>query len=170
MNRLLFIVSLLLLVQHAQSQRGFLFVKRGQTKKKTYAEGERIYLQLKNDTLYTGIITQLRNDSIFLNGRPIPTRDVKAVIVGQKVKRKLVTGKDLLLITGGVALTTAGLSISKQATFKEALTAGLVIGYSPLLLKYIGSKIRLKRLRYKIGKKFRLQMIDFHIPRTRRAF
>jgi hypothetical protein len=151
-----------------QAQTGFLFVKKGIKKKKTYGEGERILLQTNDGTVYSGLITLLRNDTIFINGRPVPRPDVKAIILSNKLKKKFHIGaKELLLITGGVALTTAGLTLSEQAKFKEALIAGLVIGYSPLLLQYIGSKISFKRKKFKIGKKFRLQVLDFHIPRKR---
>ena len=77
--------------------------------------------------------------------------------------------KDLLLITAGVGLVTAGLTLSNQADFKQALTAGLAIGYVPLAVAYMKSKISLKRRKYKIGRKFRLQMIDFYLP-GRRGF
>jgi hypothetical protein len=168
MNRLLFLFLFLFTFSSAYTQAGYLFVKKGIKKKKIYEEGDRILLQLKNDTIYSGLITLLINDTIYINGHPVRRIDVKKVIVNKR-KRFEVSAKELLLITGGVALTSAGLTVSKQAEFKEALTAGLVIGYGPLLLRYIGSKISLKRLKYKIGKKFYLQILEFHIPR-RRAF
>jgi hypothetical protein len=143
-------------------------VKKGLKKKKTYAEGERILLQVNNDTIYSGIITLLRNDTIFINGRPIQRATVTSVILNGKQKKKFRTSAgELLLITGGAALTTAGLTLSKQASLQEAMTAGVVIGYSPLLLRYLGSKISLKRKRYRIRKKLYLQVLDFHLPRQR---
>jgi hypothetical protein len=168
MNRLLFFIVFIISFSVAHSQHGYLFVKKGARKKRTYAEGERILVQLHNDTLYSGYITLLRNDTIFISGRPVPKLAVKSVIIHDRRKKKFhLEAKDLLLITGGVALTTAGLTLSKQADLKEAATAGLVIGYAPLLLRYAGSKISLKRRRFLIGKKFYLQMIDFHIPKKR---
>jgi hypothetical protein len=170
MNRLLLLLVLVSLVASAQAQHGYLFVKKGIRKKRTYSEGQRILLQLHNDSLYGGIITMLRNDTIYLSGNPLPKSMVKAVIIHDRPRKQFnLTIKELLLITGGVALTTAGLTLSNQADFEEALTAGLVIGYAPLLLRYAGSKISLKRRKFLIGKKFYLQLIDFHLPR-RRAF
>jgi hypothetical protein len=168
MNRLLLLLSFLFVVLHASSQTGYLFVKKGHKKKTTYQEGETIHLRLQNDSSYYGLITRLMNDTIYLSGRPIPVRNVKEVIVRQKEKKKFhVSTKDFLLITGGVALVTAGLSLSDQADFDEALLAGTVIGYGPLLVGYAKSKISLKRKKYRIGKKFRLHLIDFYIPRKR---
>lgn len=168
MNRLLFLLVVFIFsVVTVQAQAGYLFVKKGYKKKKTYGEGDRISLLVKDDRVYTGVITLLRNDTIFLSGKPIPTATVEAVLLNRKRKSFQVSTKELLLIAGGTGLVTAGLTLSKQAGFTEALTAALVIGYGPLLLRYIGSKISLKRKQYRIGKKFRLQVLDFYLPRAR---
>lgn len=168
MNRLLLILFLFSSVC-ACSQTGYLFVKKGYKKKKTYTEGDRILLQLKDGRIRNGYITRLRNDTIFISGQAVPVAEVQTVVLNDKKKVFSVDAKTLLLITGGVALTTAGLALSGQADFGEALTAGLTIGYAPLLLRYIGSKISLKRKKYRIGKQFRLQILDFHLP-GRRGF
>lgn len=168
MNRLLLIAAFLFSCLAASSQTGYLFVKKGIHKKKTYQEGERIMVQVKDGTIYSGLITLLLNDTIHINGLPIPRKDVTSVILSKKQKKKFeLDVKEFLLITGGVGLVTGGLTLSKQASFKEALTAGLVIGYSPLVLQYLRSKISFKRRQYRIGKKFRLQMLEFHIPYKR---
>jgi hypothetical protein len=118
--------------------------------------------------LYYGMITRLMNDTIYVSGRPVPRIAVKEVIINRREHTSFrVSAKNLLLITGGVALVTAGLSLSKQADFKEAMITGAVIGYGPLAIGYLKSKISLKRKKYKIGKRFRLQLIDFYIPRKR---
>ena len=168
MSRLLIICILLLSSLVSWSQTGYLFVKKGIRKKKIYTEGSTIYLRLQNDNLYYGMITRLMNDTIYLSGRPVPRVAVKEVIINRREHTSFrVRAKNLLLITGGVALVTAGLSLSKQADFKEALITGAVIGYGPLAIGYLKSKISLKRKKYKIGKRFRLQLIDFYIPRKR---
>jgi hypothetical protein len=167
MNRLLVILFLMSSLS-SWSQTGYLFVKKGIKKKKIYTEGENIYLRLQSDSVYYGMITRLINDTIYISGRPVPRIAVKEVIIGKKQPGSFgVSAKNLLLITGGVALVTAGLTLSEQAEFKEALIAGLVMGYGPLAVGYLKSKISLKRKKYKIGKKFRLQVLDFYIPRKR---
>lgn len=168
MNRLLTLFIFLLAGHIAQAQTGYLFVKKGLKKKRTYTEGDRIVMRLGGDTIAAGLITHLRDDTIFLNGHPIPRASVKAVVIKTKKSKSFhIPVNQLLLITGGVALTTGGLTLSKQASFKKALTAGLVIGYGPILINYIASKLSFGRKELRMGRKFRLQMIDFHLPRKR---
>lgn len=169
MNRPLFIVSLLLLsTLFAHSQDGYLFVRKGIKKKKTYNEGSRILLQTKSDSVIGGIITMLRNDTIWINGLPVPAKKVKAVYPAQKQRRKFhISTQEFLLITGGIALFTAGVTLSKQATFRKAIVGGLVIGYGNLGIQYFLSKLSFKKKKYRIGRKYQLQVIDFHIPRRR---
>ena len=169
MNRLPCLLFLLFFTAVCQGQTGYLFIKKGAKKKKTYMEYDRITLRLHNDMIVHGMITRLANDTIFIAGTPVPRSHVKDVIIKTKGKKGMkVDAKTILLITGGVALTTAGLTLSEQASFNEALTAGLTIGYAPLLINYIGSKISLGRKKFHIGKKFRLQVLDFYLPK--RAF
>lgn len=168
MTRLLTITILLFFSFVSRSQMAYLFVKKGLQKKKVYVEEDRIILEVKNGTIYRGLITHLKDDTIFVNGKPIVVDSVKTVIIREGAKKSLqVDGKTILLITGGVALTTFGLTASKQAKFKEALTAGLVIGYGPLLAYYAGSRISFKRKKFIIGKKFRLQLFDLRVPPKR---
>ncbi len=169
MNRLLLTFACILTSILCHAQTGYLFVKKGVKKKATYTEGTSISLRLQNDSLRHGLITRLMNDTIFINGRPVPRQAVKEILLEDRERKFRIPFRDFMLITGGVALVTAGLSLSDQAEFREALIAGLAIGYGPLAIGYVKSKISLKRKKYHIGKKFRLQMIDFYVP-GRRGF
>lgn len=136
-------------------------------------EGSSISLKLVDGTYVRGIITLLRNDTIFLNGRPIHKTAVKEVLLKKRPKTPFPDTKTLLLIGAGAGLTSAGLALSKQATTRDALIAGPVIGFAPLLIKHFGGRtIRaIPRKKFRIGRKFYLQILDFHIPKqTQRGF
>ena len=169
MNRLLLIIIFLGFSVCSFSQGGYLFVKKGIKKKRTYVEGDRIMLQLQDGLIVNGIITLLKNDTIYLNGRPVPRPQVKAVLFNVKKNRFPADAKTLLIIGAGAALTTAGLTIDNRNSFKTALAAGLTIGYGPLIAKYLarGFILSLQRKRFRIGRKYRLQVLDFHLPNKR---
>lgn len=170
MNRLLISILFIFSCLVASSQSGYLFVKKGLKKKRTYTEYDNIVLKLKSGAYRAGMITRLMNDTIWVAGTPVPKNEVAEVVIRMKERKTFHVGvKNFLLVTAGVALATAGLSASKQASFKEALIAGLTIGYGPLVIGYVSKKVSLSRKSFKIGRKFRLQMLDFYVPR-RRAF
>jgi hypothetical protein len=172
MNRLVLLLVLLLSSLSCYLQPNHLFIKKGIHKKRTYSEGDRIYFKLQNGQEKKGIITLLRNDTIYINGFPIPRQQVAAVILNEKKKKPFpVDVKTMLLIGGGVALTTIGLSLNDANEPKTALIAAAVIGYGPLLLKHFGGRLlyTLSRKKFRIGKKYRLQVFDLYVP-PKRAF
>jgi|SRR6218665_176689 len=168
MNRLYICLLLIFSCLTASSQSGYLFVKKGLKKKRTYTEYDNIFLKLSNGKYKNGMITRLMNDTIWVSGDPIPKNDVAEVVIRVKDKKDFhISAANLALITAGVALVTAGLTVSDQASFRQALVAGLTIGYGPLIIGYLTRKVSLGRTSYKIGRKFRLQMLDFYVPRKR---
>ncbi len=167
MNRLLLLFFLLGLPFALVAQTpSYLFIKKGIKKKRTYVEGDHILLLGRNDSLYAGMITLLYNDTIYLYGRPVGRSQVKAVIIPYKKNRFPVDAKTLLLITGGSALVAGGLMINGQEKRDEALLTGFVMGYGSLLTQYAGKGIinAVRRKKYRIGNKFRLQVLDLHLP------
>lgn len=172
MNRLLLALSFCFLYATSSAQiNGYLYVKKGIKKKRTYTEGDRIYLQLTNDTIVAGLITLLMNDTIYLTGKPVPLNKIQAVLIPRKKNRFPADAKTMLLIGVGSGLTAVGLTLNNNETWENAIIAGLAIGYGGLMTKYLGNGVlhALQRKKYRIGKKYRLLLIDFHIPR-RRAF
>jgi hypothetical protein len=168
MNRLRLIVfaSCLLSAFSSFSQQGLLFIKTGAHKKRTYTEGDLIHLKLSDGTSRKGVITLLRNDTIFVNRQPVYRPLVSQVILDRKSARSLPDVKTMLLIGAGSALTAAGLTLSKQAKLEQAIVAGLVIGYGPLLVRYLGEHFihLFIRKKFRIGRKYRLQVLDFYLP------
>jgi hypothetical protein len=168
MNRLLPLLFLLLSCSAVYSQPNYLFIKKGVHKKKTYAEGDRIHIMLKDGKEKTGIITRLLNNNVYINGEEIAQEQIAVVFLDGKTKRPFpVDFKTLLLIGAGVGMTTLGLSLNNANDPKEALIAALAIGSGPLLLKHFGGRFLylLKRKKYRLGKKFKAQVFDIYLPR-----
>jgi hypothetical protein len=169
MQKWLLIALLLFITGECGAQKGFLFVKRRYHKVKTFREGDYIRLELGGGRP-EGYITLLHNDSIYLNGLPYAINLITKIIIHPKIKQPL-TGKELLLITAGVGLSTAGMTASKWEPFNQALLNSAVIGFGPLILQRLLKIIPFKRRAYRIGKKFRLQVLDLHLaPLPKRSF
>lgn len=167
MIRLAPFIFLLLLYTAAPAQTGYLFVKNGGKKKRVYSEGDRIHFKLSNGLDKKGLITLLRNDTIFLNGEPIPRQQVASLILDDVKKKPFPADvKTMMLISAGVALTGTGLSLNNRVKPGAAFTAAAVIGYGPLLIKHFGGRLLffLRRKKFRLGKKFHLQVLDFYMP------
>ena len=164
MNQRVIILSFLMLVisSCSYSQTGYVFVKKGIKKNKTYQLGELIVLRLNDGTYWAGPISYLRLDTIFVGGRPLHKTLIKEVLVKKKPKRQFPDTKTVALIGAGSVLTSVGLAMSDPEHKTEAIIAGPVIGFGPLLINHFGNRITrgLSRGKYRIGKKFYLQVID----------
>lgn len=155
--------SLLLLFlffsQCALAQRGIIYIKKhGYKTVRSFAEGDEIIFKTKMGDVVDGYIMLVKKDSVFVNNNGFARDDIKTIFLHHKTK--WIDSKTFLLITAGVALSTAGITLAKWADFKEALFVSLGIGYGPLILDWLLHHP--KRNKYIIGKKFTLQFFDLH--------
>ncbi|GAB3007846.1 hypothetical protein GCM10027051_04970 [Niabella terrae] len=160
-------IFLILLPFGAICQQAFLFVKKGGRKKAIFVQGDPIRLVTTDGFRMDGRIKLLEGDTIYLTeDRQLSTGQVGRVLKNVRDKSWVPDTYTLLLITGGAALTTAGLTLSDQASFKQAALAGVVIGYGPLLIRYIWNKMTwlIRRKYYPIGNRYRLQLLDLRPP------
>jgi hypothetical protein len=172
MNRLLLFLFFLLLSAPSWQQPNHLFVKKGIHKKKTFSQGDMIQVQFQNGQQKKGMITMLKDSIIFIGDEAIAAGDIAAIILTDKKRNRFpADAKTVLMIAGGVALTAIGLSLNGANNPRTALIAGAVIGFGPLLVKFIGGRLlwTLQRKKYRIGKKFHLQVFDIYPP-PRRSF
>ena len=150
------------------AQPGYLFVKKGAHKKRIYLEGDRIHFITNTGEEKRGIITLLLNDTIYVNGKSFARSEVKTIVLDGVEKKKFPADfKTMMLITAGAGLTITGLTLNNAVKPKDAIISAAVIGYAPLLIKHFGGRLLYlaKRKKFRIGKKFRLQVVEFHLPR-----
>lgn len=171
MNRLLLFVVLLISASQARAQYytptpSYLFVKKGAKKKQTYTEGDVITIVCKNDSVYSGRITLLYNDTIYLYGRPFPRTGIRTVLIPHKKNKFPLDWKTAALITAGSVAVAGGLMLNGQEKRDEAWITGFALGYGGFISQYAfrGLLGTMKRKKYRIGSKYRLQVLDFHLP------
>ena len=97
-----------------------------------------------------------KNDSILVNSNWYRTSNISKIIIRGRVDAL----GPFLWTTGGVALSTAGMTLAGWADFEKALGYSAGIGYGNFLIRYLPASLRRKK--YKIGKKFTLQTLDLH--------
>jgi hypothetical protein len=139
-NRLLILFLITLAPAIVAAQSGTLLIKKNGHKKRSYSPGQLLTLQTKDGERLSGIIAMLHGDSIYIKGRVIPVSSVQKIFIFRKKKLPLVTPQQLLLITGGVALATFGMTASGSEPFHRALPYSLAIGYAPLIIKWDSGK------------------------------
>ena len=167
MNRCLFLLLFLFVSTFCSwSQPNKLFVKKGIHKKKVFSEGDRIYVLLEDGQEKRGIITNLQDSIVYINGKEINVNDIRIIFVEGIRKNKLPDLKTMLLAGAGVGLTTIGLSLNNANEPKTAFLSAAAIGYGPVLAKFILGRIvyLLRKKKYKIGRKYRLQVFDIRVP------
>jgi len=151
-------VFFLFLSQLLFAQKGFLYVKKkGFKKVRTFEEGSAVKFETNNWQVIYGGLALVRKDSIYVNGHWFAAADIKKIILRER--NFAFDYETFLWTTGGVALSTAGMTLAKWSDFDKALEYSAGIGYGNFLIRYFP---KFKRKKYKIGKKFTLQTFDLH--------
>jgi hypothetical protein len=154
----LLLVLFFFCTQQLFAQRGYLYIKKkGYKKVRTYAEGSAIHFQTRDGRTAAGYIALVKKDSLLVNNSWYRAGEISKIIIRGKVDGAIGT---LLWTTGGVALSTAGMTLAEWASFKKSLGYSAAIGYGNFLIQYLPSFI--KRKKYNIGKKFTVQTLDLH--------
>lgn len=142
-----------------QAQRGTLFVKKhGFKRVASFNEGAQIKFILKDGTAVAGYIALIKNDSIYVNNFGYHSGNIARIILHENKDQMLKT--QLLYIGAGVLLCATGLTLAQWASFPVALAYSGGIGLGNFLLRVLP---KVKRSKYKIGKKFSVQTFDLHI-------
>ena len=139
------------------AQRGMLFVKkRGLKKVRTFVEGDHIRFYKSNGDYIQGIIALVKNDSLYIGDNVHQSSSIKKIILRDKDKT---LPKDIAFTTLAVAGASVFFSFSKEETFGSASARLGIVGYGQILIKRI---FKIKRKKYRIGKKFSVSTLDLH--------
>jgi len=159
------LILCVLLFQTALAQHGMIFVKkRGIKKVATISEGSTFRFRKTDDSVIHGTLAMVKNDSVFVNGYWHAVADIRRVIIRPKDEKTL--GNQLLLTTAGVGMITAGMTLAKWEDFRTSLAVASGMGFGNFLLQVVP---RLKRRQYRIGRRFRLQPLDYHFRTAARG-
>jgi hypothetical protein len=134
--------------------------KNGKVIKRFYRGDDIIITTALQQPLY-GYITGIKADSIFLNQIGFSLKEITALQKPQAPKQSMpISAETLALITLGVGLTTAGITLSGWEDFGTSLAYASVLGYGPIVLNKVMKARLFKKKRYRLGNKFALQVLD----------
>jgi len=134
--------------------------KNGKVIKRFYRGDDIIITTSLQQPLY-GYITGIKEDSIFLNQIGFSLKEITALQKPKSPKKTMqISAEQLALITLGVGLTTAGITLSEWENFGTSLAYASVLGYGPIVVNKIMTARIFKKKRYHLGKKFGLQVLD----------
>lgn len=152
------LIFFLLFSQIVFAQRGVLYVKKkGFKKVRSFKEGSVIKFKTKDSEVIYGGVQLVKRDSIYVNSQWFNINRINRIYL--RDKKYHFSTQLFLLTTAGVAISTAGMTLAEWASFKDALAYSAGIGYGNFIITNFPS---LKRKKYNIGKKFKLQTLDLH--------
>jgi hypothetical protein len=128
---------------------------------KTYAPGEPIIFETIYQQWFSGTLTALRNDSVFINYIPFHYHEIKTMRV-ERTKLNYAGDGSLLIIAGvGVlALNTINGLYRKDEAKNWFSTSGWITAGALILGGILLKKARVKT--YPLGKKYGLHYLDLH--------
>ena len=164
--RCLLIIFCFFIINNTCAQTGYLNVKKNGRKVKTFYEGDYVRVQI-GQRIFEGYLNLLKDDTVYIDRTAYHQSQLKTIYLPRK-KPKGVSAKQIAFVTAGVALSTFGMVVSKYETFNDAIVSTSAIGYGPLAIHELKRHISFKRKKYKLGKKFTVQVLDFYPPVKRR--
>jgi len=154
---------LVIVAIHTRAQTNLLVLEKNGENVKTYSAGMGITIETIYHQWFDGIITGIRNDSIFVNGFPFHYKEIEAIRRDRKKLNYEADGVLLMVAGGGVIILGAvnGLYRGDKAgtwysTISYITAAAMILG------GYLLMKSRYKY--YPIGKKYTLNYLalDFN--------
>jgi hypothetical protein len=167
MKSLLLAASLLLYTLAFSQEPHLQVIKNGKVRKRV-PEGTYIRLIDRSGNVYIGPYNII-NDSILLIGPvQVNINDMRQLRLYRKKDKKPFNWEQFGYSTLGVALSTAGMSLSKWEPLGRAAIYSAVLGYSQYALGAL-KKVSLKKRRFRSNKRIRLRIwtIDNYGPARR---
>jgi hypothetical protein len=143
----------------AKTQNGILILKKRNKYIHIFHPGEELDMETVYKQRFKGTITAIRHDSVFLDAQPWHFKEI-AVIYRVRLWSGLLLLGSALMITGGGILaleTTFGLTQGEPIS-QWYSNSGLLAAGSLLVSGYFIRKAYYPN--YRIGRKFRLQVLD----------
>jgi hypothetical protein len=153
-----------MLYLHADAQTNVIILEKNGANVKTYATGMEISFETVYHQWFTGVITAVRHDSVFINDFPFDYREIATISAERKSLNYSEDGVLLMIAGGGVLLLGAVNGAYRGDNAKSWYTSGGFITAGSLLAGgFLLTRARFKK--YHLGKKYTLEYLALDLDK-----
>jgi len=157
MNKLIILV-LFIFPEFSKAQSDLLVLKKRGMHVATYTIGSELTMQTIYNQWFLGTITDMRNDSVFVNGIPFHYKEIAGIRESHINFSNTVLSAGMMVAGGGIFVLGAVNGLYRGDKTKDWYTSsGLITGGILLAGGFLLSKTRSKT--YHIGKKFQVEYL-----------
>ncbi|HMH21475.1 MAG TPA: hypothetical protein VK563_06860 [Puia sp.] len=161
MSRRIIISILFLLPALAWAQTDLLILKNNRSNVFTYTTGAELQMKTVYDQWLQGTISDLRHDSIYINGAAFHYHEIAAIRIMHNNFSNSVLAAGMLVAGGGIFVLGAVNGLYRGDKSKDWYTgSGLVTGGALLVVGFLLTKTRYKT--YRLGNKYRLEYLTLN--------
>jgi hypothetical protein len=137
------IILFFLLPFVAEAQTDLLVLRNGGSEIRTYTTGTDITLKTIYDQWFDGAITDMRHDSVFVNGLPFHYKEIAAIRITHTNFSNTILSAGMMVAGGGIFVLGAVNGLYRGDKSKDWYTgSGLVTGAALVTVGYLLTKTR----------------------------
>jgi hypothetical protein len=142
----------------ASAQNDLLVLVNKGMQVKTFTPGLELNMQTIYNQWFDGTITDMRHDSVFVNGMPFHYKEIAAIRISHVNFGNTVLADGMMVAGGGIFVLGAVNGLNRGDSSNQWYTgSGLVTGAALLVVGYLLTRTRAKT--YKIGNKYKLDYL-----------
>ena len=152
-----------------KAQTDILVLKKRGAHVRTYTVGDELNMQTVYDQWFIGTITQMRNDSVFLNGMPFHYKEIRAIRRTHYNFGNTVLPYGMMAAAGGILVLNAVNGAYRHDKAKDWYTrSGIITGASLLVGGFLLT--RTTRSTYHLGHRFKLDYLQLTFRKSPKPF
>jgi len=159
------IICLFLVPFLAKAQTDLLILKKGGGQVQTYTTGSELMMETVYHQWFHGIITEMRHDSVFLNGLPFHYKEIATIKRAHVNFANTVLAAGMMVTGGGIVVLGAVNGAYRGDKSKDWYThSGIITSGALLVGGFLLTKTRSRK--YAIGRKFTLDYLTLNPAKT----
>lgn len=152
-----------------KAQTDILVLKKRGAHVRTYTVGDELNMETVYGQWFNGTITQMRHDSVFLNGMPFHYKEIRTIRRTHYNFGNTVLPYGMMAAAGGILVLNAVNGAYRHDKAKDWYTrSGIITGISLLVVGFLLT--RTTRFTYHLGHRFRLDYLELTFRKNPKPF